>query len=448
MNAARKRLAALQETTTGFDGPLIDFTARVSPELDRFDHLEPIAAALDRARTEPIRLCFSVPPQHGKSTLVFHAIAREARRRKVLYLTYNDDFAASQMRIARRIAQRAGLQFARGSVAMCEWSLETGGALFAGGISGGVTGRPGEVIIVDDPHKNWAEAQSATIRERIDHDFKTAIMTRAHPQTPVIIVQTRWHVDDMIGRRVDEGWEYINLPAIDDDGKALWPARRPRDFLEKQRASEGLGDLLFSALYQGRPVPVGGELFPAPALCLSADVPVYGRRAIGVDLAYTRSTQSDFSVRIDLVEADDRYFVANVERRQVRAPEFARTLVLAASEFPGCPIWWHAGGVEIGSADFIRELGAPIHIEPATTDKFVRAQRAAALWRDGRIVVPSDAPWSQTFIREVMQFTGRGDAHDDQVDAMVSAVAALEQRTTGEVMTSRPRSSRGFRSAY
>jgi predicted phage terminase large subunit-like protein len=432
---------------------LLEYVGRTSPELDTPNHLAPIADALERAVYKPIRLCFSVPPQHGKSTLIFHFIAwvlssLRHLRRDLIYLTYNDDFATTQARIARRIAERGGVRFDPSSRALCEWLTQDGGTFFAGGIGGGVTGRPGGIVIVDDPTKNWVEAQSPSYRDRMDFDFRTGIMTRLHDNSSAIVVQTRWNVDDLIGRRVHDGWEYINLPAIDEDGKALWPARRPMEFLDRQRSAEGLGELLFAAMYQGRPVPFGGEVFRSPALCTMADIPKMGQPALGVDLAYSGKTKSDYSIRIVLQRNGEFLYVADVVRKQCTAPEFATMLRMESGQYPGAPMWWHAAGTERGSADFIIAQGVPLHFEPATSDKFVRAQEAAKLWNAGKIVVPSDAPWSQVFIRELMQFTGRGDAHDDQVDALVSAVAAASARVTGTIKTLQPRATGGLRSAY
>lgn len=450
---ARERLDRLSRARASKRGPsecsLLEYVHRTSPELDPPNHLAPVAEALERSLREPVFLCFSVPPQHGKSTLVFHFIAKVLSRlkRDIIYLTYNDDFASTQARIARRIAERGGVRFASGSTSIGEWQTAMGGTFFAGGISGGVTGRPGGIVIVDDPIKNWPEAQSATIRDRIDFDFRTSILTRLHPDSSVVVVHTRWHVDDTIGRLDQEGWQYINLPAINDDGEALWPERRPVAFLEKQREKQT--DLLFSALYQGRPVPIGGEVFKAPALCTVAQLPVMGSQwGIGTDLAYSVKTKADYSVRVDAQRNGEIIYVSHVERRQVAAPEFAFTLKAAAAMYPGAPIYWHAAGVEKGAADFLITQGVPLTVVPATTDKFIRAQETAALWNSGKIVVPSDAPWSQTFIRELMQFTGRGDAHDDQVDALVSAVAALTCNVTGKVTTTRPRATGGLRGAY
>lgn len=409
---------------------LAEFVARVSPELS-YKHLQPLIDVFDRAERGPVRVAISVPPQHGKSTLCFYWIAKMMfAARPLIYLTYSADFASSQMRRARRIAESASVPFRRDSRSLREWESATGASLWADGISGSVTGRDGSgIILVDDAHKSWAEAQSFTIRERIKDDFKANVMTRAHENTSIIAINTRWHTDDISAWLESIGWEVVNLPAIDALGNALWPEQRGLAFLELQRKE--LTDIIFSALYQGRPRPVGTTVFKEP--CFYETAPVAGYQlAIGVDLAYTSKTSSDYSVAVVMARLGDTYFVLDVVRKQCQAPDFMDEIRRLKTRYVNAPARAYVAGTEKGTLDFFSRAGVHINAHDALNDKFLRAQPLSAAWNDGRVLLPRYGAdgWLDTVTRELLSFTGAKDAHDDIVDAMAAAFDELERRPT------------------
>ena len=412
---------------------LLPFVPFASPELAEPRHLAVLADALTRAETEPLRIVVNTPPQHGKSTLVFHWLAKllRSQARRILYITYSHDFAVSQMRLAKPIAERGGVPFSGGSKALCEWMTRLGGTFYATGIGGAITGRPGGIIVVDDPIKDWTEAQSPTIRETAYNWLRSSVLTRMHPSSSVIVVQTRWHEDDVSGRLERDGWLRVNLKAIQDNGTALWPEERPLPWLEEQRSEKGVGPFIFAALYQGEPRPKGGAVFNG--VSYYDTLPSERRAAIGVDLAYTAKTAADSSISIVVETNGTDYYVTDVIKRQVAAPEFALTLKAHSSMHPGAPMRWYASGTEKGSGQFIQQLGIPLTVMPATADKYVRAQPTAAMWNAGKIHLPRNAPWVPSFLRVVLGFTGVGDTEDDEVDAMAAAFDALQAHGTGEI---------------
>lgn len=377
---------------------------------------------------KPIRAVFNVPPQFGKSELIMHFLAWALLKRPVpmLYLGYSAQFITTQMRRARDIAHRAGVPFTPDTRAISEWRTMAGAQLYATGITGDVTGRPGKLIIVDDPIRNWVEAQSRQIRNTADETLKSGVLTRAHEDTSIIVVATRWHNDDVCGRLGDRGWKVVNLPAINELGESLWPGMKSIEFLELQRRD--LGPIMFEAMFQGRPRPVGSDVFIDATLVDVNDIPSYGRYAIGVDLAYTAKTSSDFSAAVVLMESGGRYYVREVVRAQQSPVDFGVRLKGLAARYPGAPVVWHGSGTEQGSADFLKREGIPLTFKPARNDKFVRAQPVSAQWNAGNVLVPQSAPWAARFIDEVTTFTGMGDAHDDQVDALASAFDALNNQ--------------------
>lgn len=410
--------------------PLQDFVPAVTPEFSAPAHLAPLTGLLERAAREPTRFCVSVPPRHGKSETIFHWIAwllLQEPRLRIAYLGYGTKFAQKQLEKAKRVCARAGVSLA-GADQQGYFETAEGGSVTAESIQGQLTGLGFHIIIVDDPHKNRQEAESATIRGRVIEGFENDIVTREEPTgTSVVVVHTRWHVGDLIGHLVDKrGWPSINLPAINDDGEALAPHLWPLEKLLPHKSNE----YKWWSLYMGSPRARGSEVFQSPATCYLADIPK-GRAAIGVDLAYTKKTQADHSISLVLVEGQKNeggertFYVASVKRKQVQAPEFVAVLKTDAASWPGARMRWYAAGVERGAGDFIKRDVRRLEIESATSDKFVRATPVSEAWNDGRIFVPRDAPWAEAFIEVVTKFTGVNDDEDDDVDALAAAYDLL-----------------------
>src|SRR5690606_24396989 len=223
------------------------------------------------------------------------------------------------------------------------------------------------------------------------------------------------------------GWQYINVKAIADGtdqhsldtrlpGEPLCPSRKPiEELLRLQRVNP----FSFASLFQGQPRPRGGALFNEPHYY--TELPTKGLQfGYGTDLSYSGKTQSDWSVCVrmarepmGIVDAEGRklyrYYILNVDRKQVKAPAWAELLRHRISEdgLRG-PVYWRAFGPEKGSADFIKQLGVRIIVLTGKADKFTHAQPFAEAWNDGRVLLPAgDPPWLEPFVDEITSFTGK-----------------------------------------
>jgi predicted phage terminase large subunit-like protein len=395
---------------------------------------------LERACSgEPVRVLVSTPPQHGKSQTVEHAIARDLLLNPGkfwAYVTYSSDKARIESRQIRDFSIRAGVELRPDTRALGYWRTPQGGGLLATGIGGPITGqRSLKRIIVDDPIKGSEDAESPLIRDNTYDWFQSSIISRAHPDTAIMVIATRWHHDDLIGRLAQQTnsgapmWEVINLPAIGDYGDALWPERRPIEFLERQRA--GMTSYFWNALFMGRPVPRGETVFGDATNYVDVPASAY-RVGGGLDLAYTEKTRSDYSVAVVMARVlspkpdEDLYYVLDVRRAQRAPPEFHEEAIEPIKDtYPGIRFRCYLATSEMGSGQFMRKLGTNVDLHRAKVDKFQRAQPVAAAWQAGRVLVPSAAPWRAAFLDEVQKFTGVGDRHDDQVDALAAAYDLL-----------------------
>ena len=435
-----KRFAAIDAfnaTRRSENETLGQYIERVSPHFHNPEHLAEFSAALEEAERAamglcpPVFVCCSVPSQHGKTETIKHQLAKTISKRPEIfcaYLSYSADRAEDQSRSIRDYAIRSGCELRNDTKSVALWRTPKGGGLAARGILGGVTGLAGlTIVVVDDPFKNRMEAESRLIRDRIWNEFRASIWTRLRLRTSIIVIHTRWHEDDLIGRikadaELSQLFRIINLPAIKADGSALWPQEMPLELLRIKRAGSSERD--WWSIYMGEPRPRDGRVFEG--------VTLYERRpdslriAIGTDLAYTAKTSSDWNVAVVLGEGAGLYYVLHVERRQCKAPEWEGVLKALRVRFHNAPIRSYVSGTEKGTTDYMRRNGVPIDARSATTDKLVRARPAADAWNAGKILVPAGEDEAiGKFTGVVQDFTGLGDLRDDDVDALAAAYDQL-----------------------
>jgi len=425
------------------------FIEQTTPTFRYPRHLAPFLKLLDESMRRPVFATVSVPPRHFKTDTLLHAVARNLRyypERTNAYGTYSSEFADRKSRRAKDIAIRGGAPVARGkgrnhAQTVNYWQTTEGGGLLAVGRGSGFTGDGVTgLLVIDDPHKDRQEAESAKTRQDVWDWFTDVALTRLEETASVIVTHTRWHESDLIGRIRASGdfddYLAINLPAIAGDndplgrlpGEALLPEKFSAERLQKLRRK--IGEYSFWSLYQGEPRPRGGKLFGAPHYFRTLPETAL-RFGYGVDMAYTSKKTADWSVCVKMIAAkndafEDVFYITHVDRRQVLAPQFGKVLEVRRDE-QAAPFFWRAVGPEKGSADLMGALlGVPFVILPSIGDKFVHAQGFAAAWNDGRVFLPAgNQSWIKEFTDEVTSFSGVGDLTDDQVDAAVNAFDGL-----------------------
>lgn len=232
------------------------------------------------------RLLVMMPPRHGKSELVSHYTPAwylgNNPHHQIILASYEMEFATGWGLKARdTFAQMApdlwGIN-RLGRDAASHWTpAGYAGGMVCSGARGAISGKGGNLLIIDDPIKNEIEASSPTYRNRNWDWWQTTFSTRAEPGASIIIVMTRWHMDDLIGRLLvemkagGEQWRILRLCALHDprisagsitdwreEGEALWPWRWPKDELE--RIKRNRGGYTWNALYQQVPAPPEGNV--------------------------------------------------------------------------------------------------------------------------------------------------------------------------------------------
>lgn len=439
-------MSVLHEDAKSDLGLFIELT---TPDFHRPEHLRPLLDAFDRSMREPVFVLASAPPRHGKSQTVFHGAARLLKHcpeKTVGFCTYSGDFALRQSRKAREITARAGVRFDRekalgqsweASSSTKFWQTREGGGFIAAGRGGAITGEGLDMLIVDDPFKDRQEAESRVTRDQVWEWWTSTLRSRPEPGASIFIFHQRWHPDDMIGRfekRIQEATEgmkslapieIIELPALGDDGAALWSQRYDLEDLEAIRAD--VGEYNWHSQYQQKPRGRGEKLFQ-PAT-LYSDAPQQFRIAIGVDMAYTKKTQSDHSVAIVMAEWGGVCYVLDFVREQCRAEHFADRLKILAHQWPNAQMYWKGSTIEAVISDLFSEepYFLPLEFESTTQDKFIRAQAVSVAWNKGKVRLPRNAQWTRAIRSEVESFTGLDDPEDDIVDALGTAFDALRE---------------------
>jgi phage terminase large subunit-like protein len=406
-------------------------------------------------RGESIELCISVPPRHGKTTLIVHWIVWLLIQKpdlQILYCSFGDRMAKKQTRAMRALARKVGLPLGELQMAT-EWTTAGGGRVRSCGITGAPTGDGFHVIVVDDPHRGRQSAESAAEKDTVVSAYLADIYTRQLPQgTSHIICATRWAVDDLTGVMTspkgedDDGPEpfaLINLPAIDEDGRALAPDLWPVERLNRIRAK--LGPYNWASLYQGRPVPKGGALFGAPTW--ADDPPTVAYYAGGVDLARTAKRKSDHQAGVMMARAPDgtitivdcaheRALLTDRETDGVLEYGFVRPLHAMQSRWRGALFRMYVGGAETSLVDLLATHAThPVRIVAvkAIREKWDRAQAFAAAWNSGRVRVLRTCRHADALVTQLQRFTGAEGAPDDLVDA---CAAAFDEIDAGPVTAS------------
>lgn len=390
-------------------------------------------------------LAISMPPRHGKSELASVRFApwllTQRPRASVISATYSGDFADDLGRKARGVlelpiygAMWPGSRLAADNRAVSRWQTVSGGSYYAVGVGGPLTGRGADILLIDDPHKNREEAESQTMRERVWDWFRSTAYTRLEKNGAVVIIMTRWHEDDLVGRCLATGepWRVLSLPAIAEEdevqrkrGEALWPQKYDVEVLEQIRRT--VGEREWSALYQQRPAPLEGGLFKPDKIQIIDALPAGATLVRAWDLGATANGGDPTAGGLLGQLSDGRFVIGDMVRLQASAEDVVAIVKATASRdghhaeihLPQDP--GQAGKAQVQY--LTRELvGYIVKSSPETGSKVLRAEPLAAQVNVGNVLMVR-GPWNQSLLDEMRVFPN--GAHDDQVDCLSRGFGAF-----------------------
>jgi predicted phage terminase large subunit-like protein len=396
------------------------------------------------------RLILNMPPRHGKSEFIskylpaWYLINNPDKR--VILTTYETSFATHWGRYVRNIisdyGKIFGIELDSSSKSVSDFHIEGhNGSMVCVGAGGSITGRGADLIIIDDPHKNAAEANSTVIRNNIWEWFRSTVYTRLEPNGNIIIIMTRWHEDDLCGRIMNsddsENWNIIELKAIAEEGdilkrkpgQALWNSRYSKRKLNEIKNS--IGNYWFSALYQQSPSISEGSIFQRnnfkyfsisddkyilhsepQKVFLKNRLPVF----CTVDLAATVSEMSDYTVIITYsVTSDNQILILDIIREKFETNKHFSIILNHFHKWQPILIGIESVQYQMSLVKSLSERGIPVKPLKASSDKVSRALGIAAKMELGEVFFLNNADWLYKFERELIEFPK--SKHDDQVDA-------------------------------
>lgn len=404
----------------------------------RAQHHAQIAAALEEVeRGDNDRLMIFMPPRHGKSELAskrFPAwcLGRNPRR-QIIAASYNSDLADDFGRNVRNIVAEAEFSqvfpkvtLAPDSKAAGRMNTNYGGAYVAAGVGTAVTGRGADIALIDDPFKDRQEADSERRRELVWDWYRSTLYTRLMPGGSIVLIQTRWHEDDLAGRILEqegEQWKVLELPAINTDGEALWPEWYDVEALN--RIKNTIGPREWSALYQQKPQPDEGTFFKREWFNEWKTLPAL--RYYGTSDYAVTDGGGDYTVhRIwGVCPAGDVYRIAGYREQATSDKWIEAKLDLIAKYKPLA--WFGEGGVIQKAIEpmlkrRMRERNVHCRLEwlPSVADKPTRARSFQAMAATGRVHFEPGADLSEFLVFPAGK-------HDDDVDTASLIGRAIDQ---------------------
>lgn len=405
------------------------------------------------------RLLVTMPPQHGKSNLVTRWVHPWLQAlwpgNQDAIVSYEARFAAWHGAAARDLVlehgERLGVEVVNGKDAAAgDWATTAGGRVFSTGIGGPITGRGFDFIGIDDPVKNHKEAASQIIRQSHWDWYETTSRTRVRPGGSMLVVMTRWHPDDLIGRLLEHmksggtQWEIIRLPALAESGdvlgrsvdEPLWPERYGFDYLDELRRSS---PKMFASMYQGAPRYPEGAMFKREWFKFADEpFPHDAMRVRAWDLASTApglSGEPDWTVGFLIARHENSVRIEDVQRFRA-GPGDVRKRVRATAEMDGVKVRiklqqdpGQAGKDQIDSYSAML-FGFVVEAATVTGDKQTRAEPFASAAQLGRVSMVR-APWNAEFLAEADTFPD--GKFDDQIDAGSDGFNVLAARGGGWV---------------
>ena len=420
-----------------------------------------IAIRLERfseqvARGESPRLMLQMPPRTGKSAeaSVYFPSWHLGKypHHEIMLCSYSASLAMNFSRKARGILREPDYRMLFPKTLLDPdnqnaegWRTTKGGGFMPVGVGGPATGNGAHILLIDDPVKNSEEAESPTVRQSIKDWYSSTAYTRLAPGGGVLVIQTRWHEDDLSGWLEDQmnrgdgdKFEIVRYPALamEDErfrlkGQALHPERYDRKAL--LRIKKAVGPRVWDALYQQHPTSEEGGYF-------SSDMIQYYEGAGGKhdpalpdrltyytawDFAIGKKERNDFTVGITVgLDDEDNMWVVGLTRGRFGTFEMAEAILDNWVRYEDRLVGMEKGHISMALGPYLEQrikerrlYGFPMHeLPPGRRDKELRARPLQGRMRQGKVFFPRHASWMEDLLKELMGFPF--SKHDDIVDAL------------------------------
>jgi predicted phage terminase large subunit-like protein len=430
-------------------------------------HIDAMAHKVSQvASGEVKRLIITVPPRNLKSIIASVALPAwylgHNPSERVVAVSYSAELAKTHSNDFRRVVTDPVYQAVFPKMILSretdsEIHTTQRGRRYATSIGGTLTGRGGNLFIIDDPLKP-SDAISEVSRQRVIEWFGSTLSTRADDKqnARIMVVMQRIHVEDLVGYLLENeaGYEVLNLPAvaqstttydlgggrthIREKGDILHPAHEPAEVLRELKKS--MGSMLFSAQYQQAPEPPGGKIIKRKMLRYYSAVErrPTDRLVLSWDIALSEQETADYSACVVLLNRGELYYVIDVIRGKFPFDRLKDKIIEVKERYgQAASLVIEDSGISYGLIQSLREKHINVVDYKPKGDKQERLISQIDLFMGGSVLLPKDAPWLEAFVAELLSFPGR---HDDQVDALAQGLAwrreawkapLVQRRTTG-----------------
>lgn len=361
---------------------------------------------------------------------------------RVIEVSYNEDYAQkfgrrNRMKI-KEYGQIFGINTATTPDTNTEFELDNGvGGMISRGVMTGITGNPANLMIIDDPIKNRAEAFSEAYRDRLWNEWLYSMKTRLWRGAKVILILTRWHEDDLAGRIIEneKNVTVVNIPLEAEENDPL--GRKVGDSLCPEIGKDNIwladfkagyvsteGSMAWNALFQGHPTGMEGNLFHRSWWQFYDELPEVADWVMSVDATFKDREDNDFvAIQVWGKSGPDIYLIDAV-KKHLSLPDTMREIIRLRNIYPECKttlIEDKANGSAIISI-MRKMITGVIAVEPRG-GKYSRASAIVGSVESGNVYLPKGKPFVGDFIDECSAFPN--GAHDDQVDCMSQALTRL-----------------------
>lgn len=392
------------------------------------------------------RVVVEAPPQHGKSSLTSMWLIIWALETfpniKIILATYNDDYArywGQKIKDELEFNPMLRAKPMRGNSSASNFRTVLGGEFLAKGVGGGITGRPADLFVIDDPYATVIDAYSPAYRKMVENWYEAVAETRLSEHGTVIEMATRWHTDDLSNYlEKQKGFKVIKLRAIakaDDPlkrkpGTALWPKKYSIEYLEKVKVSKPRA--FWAAMYDQEPTPEGGLVLNPEWFRRWSSLPEkLDEWIISADLnmkeeegASYEGEKNDFTVYGVWARKGSDIYLVHLVKGVWGITEQRDRFKLVNKQWPRAVkklVENKANGPAL--QDMLKKEILGIELVEPEGGKVIRAMACEPMLKAGNVYVPEDEishPWVKDYLFEIGVFPG--GKHDDQVDMTTIAL--------------------------
>lgn len=387
-------------------------------------------------------LCINISPRVGKSQLIKYFISwvlAVEKKENFIYTSYSEKLVtnfSTEIRdlIASDLYKKLfNINLQKDTTSKELWKIENGGQLLATPIQGGITGFGSSFTIIDDP-MNSVDFRSETIKNKISEIYSNTLKSRFNDKRTgrFILIMQRLAKDDLTGYLLENekyNWDFVSLPAINEDGKSIFPEMLPIEFLEQEQR---INNFTFQAQYMQSPIALGGNIIKTQWFKTYSCLPKFKRVYITCDTALKTKECNDYSV-LQLwgkttLSQDSDYYLIDMIRGKWEAPELLQMVQSALQKWnkhaPTC-LYVEDKASGIGLIQQLMRLRIPVKAINPVKDKFTRLSDVLPRIEAGYVYIPEVADWKPDFITECEDFTAdMSHKHDDQVDCLSMALGA------------------------